>query len=92
MSDLQQTQAGSSNSPHFHPCCHPPHRLRELICNGSQVTDLSPLGACQALERLYCSGTAVGSLAALSSCARLSDLIIDRTNAADLSPLSRCRE
>ncbi len=63
-------------------------RLKELVFNASEVSDLSPLSTLDKLQELNCSGTQVSDLSPLAGLANLQILNYYSTQVSDLSPLS----
>ena len=67
-----------------------PPTIQELVCEGTQISDLGPLSACKGLQSLNCSCTLVAELGPLAACSALRSLFLNDTQVFDLRPLAAC--
>ena len=68
-----------------------PANVRELVCSGSELTELGPLAACTALQSLDCSKNRIKTLGPVVKCTGLRVLRCNNSDVADLRPLAPCR-
>ena len=66
--------------------------LRELELNGTQISDISPIGYLKGLKFLSLGKTQVSDLAPLQELTGLRNLSLDRTQVLDLRPLAGLRK
>ena len=63
-----------------------------IIAINTQITDISPLSACQKLEYLELNSTPVSDISCLAGLTSLHHLNIAGSNVSDISPLYNCTE